>query len=368
MSNIIATDLQGQEVDSALIELFEVEMPDGSWLYFHPGLDLNLENVQFKDVMAPYTVNSYEPMPMLIDGLDLQADGATSRPSLTVANVGTLLREHLGVFKNDDLIGQRIRRRRTLAKYLAGASADTASNQPSIEFPRQEYIIDRIGQETPVSITFEVAVPFDLEGIQIPRRVVVGKYCSWKYQGHDLGKGGGCTWLANSNIKYTGSDDEVYTHRAYFTADDNPLIATTVSKPDWNSSTAYTSANYVTYSSKIWQCLIGNTGQTPTASSPYWKEAYTYTTYNPGTTYAAGSRVTSAGIIWRALRTSLANTPVNKSAFWVRDELCGKTLNSCKCRFGFVPQETTGNYKAPNGITNTAARLPFGSFPGTQKF
>ena len=39
MSNVIATDLQTQEIDSELIELFEVTLPNGTTLYFHPGLD-----------------------------------------------------------------------------------------------------------------------------------------------------------------------------------------------------------------------------------------------------------------------------------------------------------------------------------------
>ena len=37
MSNVIATDVQTQEVDSELIELFEVTLPDETTMYFHPG-------------------------------------------------------------------------------------------------------------------------------------------------------------------------------------------------------------------------------------------------------------------------------------------------------------------------------------------
>ena len=63
-----------------------------------------------------YSIRDYSPMPMLIDGLDVQADGASSRPALTIANVGSLFQAELGDFKNDDLIGQRLVRRQTLQK------------------------------------------------------------------------------------------------------------------------------------------------------------------------------------------------------------------------------------------------------------
>ena len=53
MSNVIATDVQTQEIDSALVELFEITLPNGTTLYFHPGLDSDLTDVQFRDKTAP---------------------------------------------------------------------------------------------------------------------------------------------------------------------------------------------------------------------------------------------------------------------------------------------------------------------------
>ena len=106
-------------------------------------------------------------------------------------------------------------------KYLSRRPQDAS---PPIEFPTQEYIIDRIGAEDGISITFEVATPFDLENIKLPRRVVVGKYCSWKYQGHDAGLGGGCTWNTDGAVKFNG-DGTVRAHNVYFDFDDRPLVA-----------------------------------------------------------------------------------------------------------------------------------------------
>ena len=78
--------------------------------------------------------------------------------------------------------------------------------------------------------------------------------------------------------------------------------------------------------------------------------------------------------IWEAVRTVPAESsngqynPTTSKAYWKRLDVCGKTLQSCKCRFGFKPNDLTGASKKPDGSKNLAARLPFGSFPGTLKF
>jgi len=391
MSNIIATDIQQQEIDSALVELFEIALPGGDILYFHPGVDDDLTNIQFKSVTAPaagvdYVVNTYVPMPMIMDGLDLQADGASTRPALTIANIGTLLSSQLGTFKNDDLIGQRLIRRQTLKKYLKGESADTADTVASIEFRTQEYIIDRIASEDGISVTFEVALPFDLENIKLPRRVVVGKYCSWQYQGHKSQGRGGCTWNRDGSVVYKSSST-LYTHNGYFNIDDNPLVHHGVS---WNAhgapsnyvaSTAYTTADYVqwpAYGGIFYNCIIAGTGNEPSATSSYWIEALIWADFiAAGKAYTKGMLVRYGSAadnktIWKC---QIAHTtsqyilpPSATSSYWIREEACGKTLNSCKRRFGYKPNTLTASNAKPDGSTNSAARLPFGSFPGTQKF
>jgi lambda family phage minor tail protein L len=485
MSNVIATDVQTQEVgsqdagttaaDNTLVELFEVTLPDGTTLYFHPGLDSDLTDVQFRDktgttgvtlavnliIGNTYTIlggsgttwtavgaadnnlgttfiatgvgtgqgyatqtdnsiRDYTPMPMMIDGLEIQADGASSRPSLTIANIGSLLQGEMGDFKNDDLIGQRIRRRQTLRKYLVGGDDDAS---PPIEFPTQEYVIDRIGAETNIAIMFEVATPFDLENIQIPRRIVVGKYCSWKYQGYDAGLGGGCTWNLDGAVNFKG-DSTVRAHKVYFDFDDRPLVAAETFAA-YSASTAYTTVSYVTTNTptvsagafvigldytiasagntsftsigaanntvgtvfratgvgsgtgtatltKYWLCKIAGTGNTPSVTSSYWKEVRKWAEHANATNYYIGDLVRyNATTVWRCKvpHTSSATiTPTNTSAYWVREEICGKTMQSCKARFGFKPSVLTSANQKPEGVTNLAARLPFGSFPGTLKY
>ena len=475
MSNVIATDVQTQEVDSELVELFEVTLPDETTMYFHPGLDADLTDVRFRDRTASvgvvlatalivgnsytilggsgtdwtavgaansnfgttfiatavgtgqgyatqndYSIRDYTPMPMMIDGLEIQADGASSRPSLTIANIGSLLQGEMGDFKNDDLVGQRIIRRQTLKKYLVGYAGDAS---PPVEFPTQEYVIDRIGAEDSISITFEVATPFDLENIQIPRRIVVGKYCSWKYQGYDAGLGGGCTWNLDGAVNFKG-DSTVRAHKVYFDFDDRPLVAAETFAA-YSASTAYTTVSYVTTNTptvsagafvigldytiasagntsftsigaanntvgtvfratgvgsgtgnatltQYWVCTIAGTGNTPSVTSSYWKEVRKWAEHANATNYYIGDLVRyNATTIWRCKvphTSSAAITPTNTSAYWVREEICGKTMQSCKARYGFKPSVLTSANQKPDGATNLAARLPFGSFPGTLKY
>ena len=419
MSNIIATDVQSQEINSGLIELFQVSLPNGTTLYLHPGLTESLDEIKFRDKKAPtnpisagnfivgqtytivsgtgftsigalnntagtsfvatgvgtgtgtanqtdHTVREYLPMPMLIDGLEVSADGAPSRPTLTIANIGALFTSQLGNFKHDDLVGQRIIRRQTFEKYLYGQSGDAS---PPIELRTQEYIIDRIASETAISVTFEVATPFDLEGIKLPRRVVVGKYCSWQYQGHDKLNTGGCTWNADNSYKFRDGSDNVFSHNAYFDFEDRPLVASTTSFSTYASNTAYTTDNYVTHSGKKWLCIIAGTGNTPTETSAFWKQVFTWTDYSSSTSYSAGTYVRYGGTIWKSAHGgNQDNAPENKDGHWVREEICGKTLQSCKARYGVIPIVKTSANQPPSGRKSTAARLPFGSFPGTVKY
>ena len=91
MSNVIASDVQGSYIDSPLITLFELEI-DGSFVYFHSGVDYSLDDLQFVSLDGT-AINTYTPLPITIDGMLLQADGAQARPTITMANVTTVFKK-----------------------------------------------------------------------------------------------------------------------------------------------------------------------------------------------------------------------------------------------------------------------------------
>ena len=133
MTDIIATT-QGQEINDGYIELFQITSPNTNKpvMYFHPGLNNNLDKIQFRDPDG--TLRTYEPFPITLEGEKLEADGVTNRPVLTVANVTSLFADALGDFEFEDLIGYRLIKRTTLESNL--------NTNPPIEFPQVSYIID----------------------------------------------------------------------------------------------------------------------------------------------------------------------------------------------------------------------------------
>ena len=397
MSNLIATDVQKQEVDSGVIELFILDLPDhlaesdNSRLYFHAGTDENLSNITFRDNYSStisgstqFHSRTYVALPASLEGISIDSEGATARPTITIANAETLFRNSIetnGGFTNKDLIGCRVTKRTTLKKHLATGSASTAP----VEFPVSIYIIDRISSEDSIFIQFELTTPYDLETITLPRRVIIGKYCSWEYQGFQVDgskKRGACSWKRNSSLG-TGLT-------AYFDEQDRPLVPATMFSTGsasstnysiYNSSTTYTVNDYVYIVSgpTYWLSLINdNVGNNPPDSIGIWQEVKVWTDWVANASYVVGALVKYAPsgtsidqTIWKCVlaHTSTANNkPVNKSAFWIRGDVCGKELGSCAIRYGAQRAKESTLPFAPSGQEDTSVNLPFGAFPGTDRF
>jgi lambda family phage minor tail protein L len=330
MSELISA-VQLQDPGSELVELYELTFGDTT-LYFHNGLDENLENVQFRERTSPYAAKEYIAFPIMMDGVEINADGALNRPTLTVANVTNVFSAALGNTRAEDLVGARITKRSTLKKYLFGEVGDAT---PPVEFPISVFILDRISGENSTAVTYELAAPYDLSGITLPNRKIVGKYCSWQYQGNDLRQRGGCIWSKNSIVSYANGSGGVTTHKAYFDENNIPIVPV---------------------------------GSTMTG----WDSYFTYTTYNAGTSYSVGDFVEyndgTQTTVWQCTVASTGNAPGIDSVYWTKGDVCGKTLASCKRRFQFVPATPASNNSAPSTNLNTGKILPFGAFIGSMKF
>ena len=395
MTNLIATDFQGLEVDSPIITLFELTLPNDTLVFLHPGSDSAANShgtIHFRNSVNPATINEYTPFPCALEGVEVNSDGAASRPSFQIANVGDLLRSHFGDIEFSELIGKKITRRQTLEKYLDNGSGNSAN--PPIELNRVTFVIDRIAQETGTALEFELAAASDLEGIRLPRRVVLGKYCSWMYQGHGIYSKGGCTWKVDSERRvFPQGGGSSNSHHFFFDVNDHPLVektwlntssnATQVANAAAAAALSVTPNTYVrignggatTAPFTYWQSLFTGSGNEPSATSSYWKQVYPYeATWSNGTAYAAGTYIrhavsvnsVSVDTIWKCIAPTSAcqnQSPSYTSKHWVRAELCGKTLNSCKCRFQGTPVSYTSTDSAPSATKDTKNVLPFGSFP-----
>ena len=360
-NDIITTDLQSQELD-AVVELYELKLNSITTLFFHAGNDEALDNLKFHPINQPLKNNSseaneYVSMPLILSGIEMSADGASNRPVLTIANVSSLFKGILSddSFSFEDLIGTKLTKRTTLEKYLVGGSDELTP----FEFPVSTYIIDRISSENALAVELELAIPFDVEGIKIPNRSVVGKYCSWNYQGYDTLNQGGCTWPSDSTLK--GNSVDFY---AFFDIKDRPMVSESAfNSADITYTGSHSQDDFVVYNNKKWRSNSDNNTETPSVTASLWTEVFTWVAWNSGTSYSVEDYVQYGDHVWKAIKNSTDKTPAAGSIYWLRQDYCSKTLNGCKCRFQVV--FTQG---LPSARKETDKTLPFGGYPASVKF
>lgn len=247
MTDIIDT-VQSTELDDAYLDLFDVTLKHGSTetlIHLVDGLDADQNNLWFPYVASDLTrtFKQYLATPIGIEGFSIASDGAQNRPTLSVANVASLARsisdnsssdsvenettfdnilQDLNITKNEDILGSIVYHRRTLLKntfvkisgsfyaYDDRSTVVTSAPIPK-EFPSAKYILDRVAAENHLIVQFELCSPFDVQGLKIPNRYVIGKYCPWEYRG--------AATQGNNSIKSGCS----YNGTSYFDIDGNTV-------------------------------------------------------------------------------------------------------------------------------------------------
>lgn len=194
---MITSDIQSLAPGS-VVDLFELDMTaiGGTVLYFHAGKNNLLSDIVWGGV-------AYAAFPIVADGFEASGTGRMPRPTVRVANVTGLISAMLRDF--DDLVGCRVTRRRTLAKYLDAVNFPGGTN-PSAdstqEFPPEVWFIDRKSVETKMMVEFELAASWDVQGVLLPRRQAIANTCGWRYRSADCGYAGGP--VADNNDSPTG--------------------------------------------------------------------------------------------------------------------------------------------------------------------
>lgn len=154
--------------------------------------------------------NTYIRMPIQASGFDKTGDGSMPRPKLVVANIMGVL----GALSRDfnDLCGAKLTRLRTFTKYIDAVnfSDGNAFADPSQYLDKELWIIDRKASETHLFIEWEMASPFDLNNVKLPRRQTIQNSCSWRYRVYK-----------NGAFDYTNAGECGYTGTNYFDANDN---------------------------------------------------------------------------------------------------------------------------------------------------
>ena len=162
---------------SAIIELFTLQLNNtlhgANTIYrFHAGSNMNANG------QIVWAGNSYQRFPIQVSGFAFQ-NGQIPRPKLVVSNATGLISAILltvnQITTGNDLTGATVTRIRTLAKYIDAANFSGGSNpygtpDPTAEFPKEIYSIDRKATETREIVEFELASVLDLVGVTCPKR------------------------------------------------------------------------------------------------------------------------------------------------------------------------------------------------------
>lgn len=350
----------GQEASSlsasTLITLFEIDYsnifddttkpPSTTIFRFHNNIFLTKSSI-FYDVdkdglnndtsdYATKFLEEFIAAPITADGFEISAKGTLPTPRLGISvnpdGIYALSQLKTAINNFDSLIGAKVTRIRTFLSCLPHQNFPPTTDYPNgfnpygsdtfAEFPRDIYYIDRKTNENKSVIEFELASILDVEGVQLPQRLVMSDRCPWTYRGD------GCFYEYNSrkNSKVHGTN-ELPTEAPPVATDKDELLSTVLGIsvslivfPDidgeWNDKTKY---------------ILGNACWIQKNNIKYY--------------YIA--------------KLPSNNKPPPDDIYWVADR-CSKLINGCKLRYGIGCQ-------SKNLRPYTKGILPFGGFPGCGK-
>jgi phage-related protein len=206
----------------AIIELFELELNAAQHgvnetYRFHAGVKVG------SNQNIVWAGNEYLRFPIDAEGFEYSGQGQLPRPKLRISNIFGTITGLLLTLPNG-LEGAKVTRIRTLARYLdavnfppsdfllledggmflledgetLGLEAENPNADPTAEFPREIYYVDRKVIETRDVIEFELAAVFDLIGVRAPKRQCVSNVCQWKYRGPECGYTGNAYFNTNN--------------------------------------------------------------------------------------------------------------------------------------------------------------------------
>ena len=207
---------------SAVIELYELQLSQAlhgvSTVYrFHAGVNELAANA---DVV--WAGNTYQRFPVEATGFDLTGNGQLPRPKLRVSNLlGTTANSQNSTFSqilltvnaitpNNDLSGSTFTRIRTMARFLDSANFTTSNPNadPTAEWARQIYTIDRKVFEDRETIEWELASVFDLAGVRAPKRQCISAICQWVYKDPETCGYSGTIYLDENDQTTTAALDQ----------------------------------------------------------------------------------------------------------------------------------------------------------------
>ena len=157
----LINDLRQLTIDSPYVELFVLDCTKiGGTVYrFTNTRPNNGPYVSFDGF-------EYLAVPIVVSGFETKQDGSQDRPTLQVSNVNQVLLA--AVIQLGDIVGAKITRYRTLAKYLD----DGETPNGAMTLPPDVYYVAKKTVHTASLLQFELCTSLEKMSIKLPRRQI----------------------------------------------------------------------------------------------------------------------------------------------------------------------------------------------------
>ena len=321
-------------------------------------------NIKVFDSFVVWQGRKYWPAPINAEGFESSTKGTLPQPSLSIASQSETGTDQLALLKNQirkfgDIIGSKVTRRRTFAKYLdtinflSGSTLSPSSAitlpdgyepDPYAELPKDVYYIERKQTENKNVLTYQLSSILDLEGTKIPRRIINADKCVWQYRGI------GC-WYQHAE-KVTNADGEIVTENPV------PLLEKaqleTINQDPLSLETGLPKNAPPVANDKNERLGPGDNLGKWKIDVEYKTGDYVFLEKEKIKYYFVCVKNNGQG------DTTDAILPPN-SEYWNADE-CSKTLTGCRMRWGAKKGKVNDT-----GCAIPKGQLPFGGFPAARK-
>lgn len=138
--------------------------------------------------------NTYTAIPLEVTGFERNARGQSASPQLKFGNAFGVITAF--AIAHDDLVGAKLTRKRTLAKFLDGMPTANSTREDTPD----PYVVYRKVSENELEITFELRKSLDIGfRTKLPARVILKNLCPWQYRGDGCGYTGAPVADVNGN-------------------------------------------------------------------------------------------------------------------------------------------------------------------------
>lgn len=198
---------------------------------------------------------TYTAIPLEAQGFEVGGSQQLARPTLTIANVGLAITGLINTY--GDLVGATVTRIRTLTTYLDGG----ATPDSTAYFGPDVFVIEQRSREDKLVTQWQLAAPFDLEGMTLPSRKLLREQCQWIYK-----SGTGCTHIPKPSSSGTFTTPAV---TGTYTSDGNTITAIGTNSYQFGSQVSLTINSGGAPSGTYFITRAGTTGFEATKQNPF---------------------------------------------------------------------------------------------------